>query len=107
MKITIDRLKEIIKEEISEAESSLDPNVDDKLSKYTSGATQKVRNVLGRQNIIKALGSIADELAKYQEDVAMQSKIVGEMMSIIGINPDGLYRVAMHLRTKTGKNNEL
>ena len=105
MKITIGRLKEIIKEEISDAEPV--PSGDDKLDKYTSGATLKVRNVLGRKDVENALSAIRGELEKYQRDVVMQSKIVGEMMSMIGISPAALYRVATHLKPKAGKESEL
>ena len=105
MKITIGRLKEIIKEEISDAEPV--PSGDDKLDKYTSGATQKVRSVLDRQNVTSGLKEIAKELLKYEEDIAMQSKIVGEMMTKIGIGPAGLYKVAMHLKPKEGEKSEL
>ena len=106
MKITIDRLKEIIKEEIA---GTSPENVSaqgqtggdsEKLDKFTQSATAAVKTILGRQQIKSGLEILAKELSRYQEDVNMKSKIVGLLLQQIGITPDEMLRIANTLRTK-------
>jgi hypothetical protein len=105
MKITIDRLKEIIKEEIAgtspeNVQQGQTGGDGEKLDKFTQSATAAVKTILGRQQVKSGLEILAKELARYQEDVNMKSKIVGLLLQQIGIQPDELLRIANTLRAK-------
>tara|TARA_A100001515_G_scaffold139546_1_gene134325 strand:+ start:64 stop:384 length:321 start_codon:yes stop_codon:yes gene_type:complete len=105
VKISIDRLKEIIKEEIAgtnpeNVSAQGQTGGDEKLDKFTQSATAAVKTILGRQQIKSGLEILAKELSRYQEDVNMKSKIVGLLLQQIGVTPDEMLRIANTLRTK-------
>jgi len=93
MKITIDRLKEIIKEEIEAAEQP------DKLSGFTKGATQKSKTNIDKSSVDNALQAVAAEIQK-QNSIQGKAKIVGLLMQKIGLTADDLYKVTQTLRQK-------
>ena len=90
MKITIDRLKEIIKEELEQQDS---------LSDFTKGATQVTRTQTDRQAVQKSLEILASELQK-QDSLQKKAQSVGLIMQKLGILPDELVKIANFLRTK-------
>ena len=93
MKITIDRLKEIIKEEI---EASDQP---DKLSSFTKSATQQSKVNVGRTQVDAALKALAAEIEKMQS-VEQKAKTVGLIIQKLGIAPDELLKITNLLRAK-------
>ena len=93
MKITIDRLKEIIKEEIEAAEQP------EKLSGFTKGATQKVKTNVGRAQVQAALDALAAEIEKMQS-IDQKAKTVGLIIQKLGVAPDELLKIASTLRSK-------
>lgn len=93
MKITIDRLKEIIKEEIEAAEQP------EKLSGFTKGATQKVKTNVGRAQVQAALDALAAEMEKMQS-IDQKAKTVGLIIQKLGVTPDELLKIANTLRSK-------
>ena len=93
MKITIDRLKEIIKEEIEAAEQP------EKLSGFTKGATQKVKTNVGRAQVQAALDALAAEIEK-MKSVEQKAKTVGLIIQKLRITPDELLKIASTLRSK-------
>ena len=95
MKITIDRLKEIIKEEIEAS----DQEGDDKLSGFTKGATQKVKTNVGRTQVQAALDALAAEIEKLKS-VEQKAKTVGLIIQKLGVTPDELLKIASTLRSK-------
>ncbi len=95
MKITIDRLKEIIKEEVEAA----DQEGDDKLSGFTKGATQKVKTNVGRAQVQAALDALAAEIEKMQS-IDQKAKTVGLIIQKLGVGPDELLKIASTLRSK-------
>ena len=95
MKITIDRLKEIIKEEIEAA----DQEGDDNLSGFTKGATQKAKTNVGKAQVKAALDALAAEIEKMQS-IEQKAKTVGLIIQKLGIAPDVLYKIASTLRSK-------
>ena len=95
MKITIDRLKEIIKEEIGAS----DQEVGDKLSGFTKGATQKVKTNVGRAQVQAALDALAAEIEKMQ-NIDQKAKTVGLIIQKLGIAPDELLKITNLLRAK-------
>ena len=95
MKITIDRLKEIIKEEIEAS----DQEGDDKLSGFTKGATQKVKTNVGRAQVQAALDALAAEIEKMQS-IDQKAKTVGLIIQKLRITPDELLKIASTLRSK-------
>ena len=93
MKITIDRLKEIIKEELGAADQ------DDKLSGFTKGATQVSKVNVDRAHVQASLDALAVEIEKMQ-NIEQKAKTVGLVIQKLGIEPDELLRIASILRTK-------
>ena len=93
MKITKQRLKEIIKEEI---ESSDQP---DKLSGFTKGASQKVKTNVGRAQVQAALDALAAEIKK-MSSLDQKAKTVGLVIQKLGISPDELLKITSTLRSK-------
>jgi len=93
MKITIDRLREIIKEEI---ETSDQP---DKLSGFTKGATQTSKVNVNRTQVDAALKALAAEIEKMQS-VEQKAKTVGLIIQKLGIEPDELLKITNLLRVK-------
>ena len=83
MKITIDRLKEIIKEEIEAAEQ---PN---RLSGFTRGATQQSKVNVGRAQVQAALDALAAEIGKMQT-VEQKAKTVGLIIQKLGLKSNEL-----------------
>ena len=93
MKITIDRLKEIIKEEI---ETSDQP---DKLAGFTKSATQQSKVNVNRTQVDAALKALAAEIEKMQS-VEQKAKTVGLIIQKLGIAPDELLKITNLLRAK-------
>ena len=93
MKITIDRLKEIIKEELEASEQP------DKLSGFTKGATQASKISIGRSQVDAALKALAAEIEKMQS-LDQKAKTVGLIIQRLGIAPDELLKITSILRTK-------
>ena len=96
MKITIDRLKEIIKEEI---EASDQP---DKLSGFTKSATQRSRTAVDREQVSKGLEILADEIAR-QQSIEGKARIVALIMQKLGIDTadQAFLRMMTTVRTKS------
>lgn len=90
MKITIDRLKEIIKEEIEN---------DNKLSDFTSGASQTTKRETSKKVVDNAFQLLALELEK-QKSLQKKAQSVGLILQKIGIAPDELKKIADILRTQ-------
>ena len=95
MKITIDRLKEIIKEEIEAA----DQEGDDKLSGFTKGASQKAKTNVDKAQVQTALDALAAEIEKLKS-VEQKAKTVGLIIQKLGVTPDELLKIASTLRSK-------
>tara|TARA_R100000458_G_C8230441_1_gene212276 strand:+ start:525 stop:809 length:285 start_codon:yes stop_codon:yes gene_type:complete len=93
MKITIDRLKQIIKEELEAAEQP------DKLSGFTRGATQRTKTNVNRAQVQAALDALAAEIEKMQS-VEQKAKTLGIIIQKLGIAPDELLKITNLLRTK-------
>jgi len=93
MKITIDRLKEIIKEEIEAADQP------DNLSRFTKSATSTSKVNVGRTQVQAALDALAAEIAKMQS-VEQKAKTVGLIIQKLGIAPDELLKITNLLRAK-------
>ncbi len=97
MKITIERLKEIIKEEIS----GIDTNDADTsgLGGFTKGATQVTKTQVGKKAVQDALNLLAANL-KDEKSLEKKAKNIGLIMQQLGISPDDLFKIANILRTK-------
>lgn len=90
MKITIDRLKQIIKEELEQQ---------DNLSGFTKGATQITKTQTDRQAVQTALETLASELEK-QKSLQKKAQSVGLILQKLGILPDEMLKIVNMLRTK-------
>jgi hypothetical protein len=95
MKITKQRLKEIIKEEIEAS----DQEGDDKLSGFTKSATSQSKINVGKTQVQAALDALATEIGKMQS-VEQKAKTVGLIIQKLGIAPDELLKIANLLRAK-------
>lgn len=87
MKITIDRLKEIIKEEIA---GTSPENVQQDQSTaggdFDKQVNNKVRTILKRQQIQAGLKELKAELEKYKNNRQMQGAIVGVILQQLGVD---------------------
>ncbi len=93
MKMTIDRLREIIKEEIGASDQP------DKLSSFTKTATQQSKVNVDRTQVDAALKALAAEIEKMQS-VEQKAKTVGLIIQKLGIAPDELLKITNLLRAK-------
>lgn len=87
MKISIDRLKEIIKEEIDgtspENVQQDQPTADSNFDKQVNTA---VIAILNRQQIKAGLEDLAAELKKYDKNMQMKGSIVGLVLQTLGVD---------------------
>jgi hypothetical protein len=93
MKITIDRLKEIIKEEIGASDQA------EELSGFTKSASSTSKANVDRAHVKASLDALAAEIEKMQS-VEQKAKTVGLIIQKLGIEPDELLRITNLLRAK-------
>ena len=87
MKISIDRLKEIIKEEIAgTSPENVQQNQPEPEDSFDKQVNNKVRTILNRQQIQTGLKELRAELEKYKNNRQMQGAIVGVILQQLGVD---------------------
>ena len=87
MKISIDRLKEIIKEEIAGTSlENLQQDQPEPEGSFDKQVNNKVRTILNRQQIQTGLRELRAELEKYKNNRQMQAAIVGVILQQLGVD---------------------
>jgi hypothetical protein len=87
MKITIDRLKEIIKEEIAgTSPENVQQDQPEPGGSFDKQVNNKVRTILNRQQIQTGLRDLRAELEKYKNNRQMQAAIVGVILQQLGVD---------------------
>lgn len=87
MKITIDRLKEIIKEEIAgTSPENVQQGQAEPEGSFDKQVNNKVRTILKRQQIQTGLRELRAEIEKYKNNRQMKAAIVGVILQQLGVD---------------------
>ena len=104
MKISIDRLKEIIKEEIAgTSPENVQQDQPEPGGSFDKQVNNKVRTILKREQIQKGLKELRDELKTYENNRQMQAAIVGVILQQLGVDTgeQGFTNLASNIKSRT------
>ena len=111
MKISIDRLKEIIKEEIAGTNpKNVQQDPPTAGSNFDDQVNSVVTTILNRQQIKDGLDDLATQLQKYDKNMQMKGSIIGLILQTLGVDTSDQKFMSLmgnvKSRTTGQKNNE-